>query len=55
LVEDHDLFCEPDGAFLPTTAQRAAAVILERVDEALEAGAAGYACDPQFLDSMVGS
>ena len=54
-MEDHDLFCEPDGAFLPTTAESAAGVILERVDEALGAGAAGYACDPQFLDSMVRS
>lgn len=55
LMEDHDLFCEPDGAFLPTTEQRARSVTLERVDEALEAGAVGYACDPQFLDSMAGS
>jgi hypothetical protein len=55
LIEDHDLFCEPDGAFLPTTAMSAAAVTLERVDEALRAGAVGYACDPQFLDAMVES
>jgi hypothetical protein len=55
LIEDHDLFCEPGGAFLPTTAAGAAAVTLERVEEALEAGAAGYACDPQFLDSMLAS
>ena len=55
LMEDHDLFCEPDGAFLPATAESAAAVTLEQVDEALEAGAVGYACDPQFLDSMAGS
>jgi hypothetical protein len=55
LLEDHDLFCEPDGAFLPTTAVGAAAVTLVRVAAALEAGAAGYACDPQFLDAMVGS
>jgi hypothetical protein len=55
LIEDHDLFCEPDGAFLPTTAAAAAAVTLERFDEAFEAGAVGYACDPQFLDSMVES
>ena len=52
-VEDHDLFCEPDGAFLPTTPVGAAAVTLERVDEPLAAGAIGYACDPQFLDSMI--
>lgn len=55
LIEDHDLFCEPDGAFLPTTALSAAAVTLERVDEALEANAAGYACDPQYLDAIAGS
>jgi hypothetical protein len=54
LMEDHDLFCEPDGAFLPTTAVSAALVTLEHVDEALHAGAVGYACDPQFLDSMAG-
>jgi hypothetical protein len=53
LIEDHDLFCEPDGAFLPTAAVHAAAVTLERIGEALEAGAAGYAGDPQFLDAMV--
>jgi hypothetical protein len=55
LIEDHDLFCEPDGAFLPPSAVSAAAVTLERVDEALQAGAAGYACDPEFLNSMVAS
>ena len=55
LIEDHDLFCEPDGAFLPTTALSAANVTLERVDEVLEAGAVGYSCDPQYLDSMVAS
>lgn len=55
LVEDHDLFCEPDGAFLPTTAAGAAAVTLVRIDEVLEAGAIGYACEPQFLESMAGS
>jgi hypothetical protein len=55
LMEDHELFCEPDGAFLPTTAQSASTVTLERVEEALEAGAVGYACDPQFLGSMAAS
>jgi hypothetical protein len=55
LMEDHDLFCEPDGAFLPTTMVSAAAVTLERVDEALEASAAGYACDPPLLKAMAES
>ena len=54
-IEDHDLFCEPGGAFLPTTPESAAGVTFEHVDEALQAGAVGYACDPQFLGSMVGS
>ena len=55
LADDHDLFCEPDGAFLPTSAASASAVTLVRVEEAFEAGAVGYAWEPQFFESMVGS
>ncbi|MGA2398180.1 MAG: hypothetical protein ABSG30_09000 [Steroidobacteraceae bacterium] len=54
-VDDHDLFCEPDGAFLPTSAATASAVTLVRVEEVLEAGVVGYACSPQFFESMLGS
>jgi hypothetical protein len=53
LQEDHDLFCEPEGAFLPVSAAGAAAVELTCIDEPLEAAAAGYACEPQFLEFMI--
>ncbi len=54
MLDDHDLFCEPEGAFLPTSHARAAAIQLLRIDEPLEAAAAGYACDPQFFESARG-
>lgn len=52
-MHDHDLFCEPGGAFLPTSPASAAAIMLVRIPQLLEAGAIGYACAPQFLESMV--
>ena len=54
-MDDHDLFCEPGGAFLPTTPQSAAEVTLTRIAEGIQAGAIGYACEPQFFESMVAS
>lgn len=54
-IDDHDLFCEPGGAFLPTTPESAAAITLVRIAEALQAAAIGYACEPQFFESMVTS
>ena len=47
--DDLELFCEPEGAFLPTSASSAALIELLSVDEPLEAAAAGYAIEPQFL------
>jgi hypothetical protein len=52
LLEDHDLFCEPDGAFLPTSADAASMISLVWMDEFLEAAAAGYVCEPEFFDAM---
>jgi hypothetical protein len=52
LIEDHDLFCEPEGAFLPTSAASAASIRLIAIDEPIEAAAAGYAFDPQFFESI---
>jgi len=52
LLDDHDLFCEPDGAFLPTSRASAAAIQLTWIDEEIEAAAAGYAYDPAFFESM---
>jgi hypothetical protein len=51
LQEDHELFCEPEGAFLPTSPAAAATIELLSVHECLEAGAAGYAIDPAFIAS----
>jgi len=52
LFDDHDLFCEPEGAFLPTNDASAAAIRLQWINEPIEAAAAGYACDPEFFASM---
>lgn len=52
LIDDHDLFCEPEGAFLPTSAASAATVRLIAIDEPIEAGAGGYAFEPQFFEFM---
>ncbi len=43
---DHELFCEPEGAFVPLSAAQALAIELVRVAEPLEVDAAGYGVDP---------
>jgi hypothetical protein len=55
LLDDHDLFCEPGGAFLPTNHSSAAAIELLRIDDPIEAAAAGYVFEPPFFASMEGS
>jgi len=47
--EDHDLFCEPEGAFLPASPDAAARLEFVLIQEPLEIAAAGYAIDPQFI------
>jgi hypothetical protein len=47
--EDHELFCELEGAFLPISRDSGAAIELMPVEEPIRAGAAGYALDPEFL------
>jgi len=49
LMDDQDLFCEPEGPFLPTSEASAAGILLFWIDEPIEAAAAGYALDPQFF------
>ncbi len=50
-LADHDLFCEPEGAFLPTGPAAAAAIERVLIEEPVEAAAAGYsACD--FFEFM---
>ena len=53
LQEDHDLFCEPEGAFLPVDAAWASAIELTRIDEPFAAAAAGYAYEPEYLEHMI--
>ena len=53
LQEDHDLFCEPEGAFLPVDAASASAIELTRIDEPFAAAAAGYAREPEYLEHMI--
>jgi hypothetical protein len=48
LLEDHELFCEPEGAFLPM--HRADRIRLSRIDEPFEAHAAGYVLAPPSFD-----
>ncbi len=49
LLDDQDLFCEPDGPFLPTSEASASRIHLFWIDEPIEAAAAGYALDPEFF------
>ncbi len=55
LQGDHELFCEPGGAFTPANENAAAAIELMRVDAPFEAAAAGYAYQPEFFEFMRGS
>jgi hypothetical protein len=52
LQDDHELFCEPDGAFTPTYEKSATAIELMHVDAQFEAVAAGYAYQPEFFEIM---
>jgi hypothetical protein len=52
-LDDHELFCEPEGAFLPTSESTAAAIHLVLVDEPFEATAAGYSYEPPLFDAMI--
>ena len=52
-LDDHELFCEPEGAFLPTSASAAAAIRLLLVDEPFETSAAGYSYEPPLFDVMI--
>jgi hypothetical protein len=55
LLEDHDLFCEPDGAFLPMSGASTPDLELIWTDECMEAQAGGYSCDPAFFASAAGT
>jgi hypothetical protein len=52
LLEDHELHCEPQGAFMPASEAAARDVRLLQIQEPLEAAAAGYALEPEFFSFM---
>ncbi len=52
MLEDHELHCEPDGAFLPSDGAAAAQIRLLQIRRPFEAAAAGYALHPQFFELM---
>jgi hypothetical protein len=53
LQEDHDLFCEPEGAFFPVDAASASVIELTHVGEPFQAATGGYACEPQYFEHMI--
>ena len=52
LLEDHELHCEPDGAFLPSSEAAASEVQLLLIREPFEAAAAGMTLEPEFFGFM---
>jgi hypothetical protein len=52
LLDDHELHCEPEGAFMPVSEAAAAGIELLRVEEPFEAAADGYAFEPEFFSLM---
>jgi hypothetical protein len=52
LLDDHDLHCEPDGAFVPSSEAAAKNIELLQVQEPFEAAAAGFAFEPEFFGYM---
>jgi hypothetical protein len=52
LLDDHELHCEPDGAFVPSNEDAATKIHLVQIREPFEALAAGYAFEPEFFRFM---
>jgi hypothetical protein len=52
LLGDHELHCEPEGAFMPSSEAAAKNIQLLRVQEPFAAAAVGYACEPEFFACM---
>ena len=55
LLGDHELHCEPDGAFAPSSEAAAADIELLHINAPLRAAASGYALEPEFFRFMRGS
>ena len=52
LLGDHELHCEPDGAFAPSSEAAAANIELLQIDQPLQAASSGYALEPEFFRCM---
>lgn len=52
LLSDHELHCEPESAFMPSSEAAAANIQLLQIQEPFQAVAAGYALEPEFFESM---
>jgi len=52
LVDDQELHCEPEGAFMPVNEEAAAGVQLVPMGEPFEAVTAGYSLEPEFFSFM---
>jgi hypothetical protein len=52
LLGDHELHCEPEGAFMASSEAEAAHIQLLHIAEPFAAAAVGYACEPEFFASM---
>jgi hypothetical protein len=52
LLGDHELHCEFDCAFMPSSESNAANIELLHIREPLEAMAAGYAIEPEYFRFM---
>jgi hypothetical protein len=49
LLDDQELHCEPGDSFVPITAAQGSQIRLIEFHEPLEASAAGYSLEPEFL------
>jgi hypothetical protein len=52
LLGDHELHCEPEGAFTPCSETAAKNIQLLQFQEPFAAAAVGYACEPEFFGCM---
>jgi hypothetical protein len=49
MFDDHELHCEPGGAFLPVDEESARNIDVLEVEEPLAAAAIGYSLEPAFV------
>jgi len=49
MLHDHDLFCEPGGAFMPISAEAARRIQFVTIESCFQAAAGGYAYEPAFM------